>query len=263
MVNIYLYTINIIIYIKMSTDCSECNSTSLNFCAGTFANGVGLFYNFEPTSVTGPTGQTGFTKVILSVPVDDRSISCTSGPSGMTCTIGLDKIDLLTLDTARLANAINTAGEQLPTGSLNGYINQIFNTVGTNVSHNASTTLYITLGLIILLIFSLYAIICILLMSYSLVSIAIGVTLIFIALIFSFIVYIVCLYEINAFATNTENIVLNQSTAILDNLKCAFTSGLCCYAPSFFSPCKTCICPNRSSNAPCNNPVCTGTPCII
>lgn len=249
--------------------CFDCNASVGPFsvaevCADNFLHGIGLEVGTTGTNVTGPTGTTGnFQKITISAPVTDRSITCTTGPSGATCMINLDKIDLLTIDTARLANSIVRAGEQLPTGSFDGYINQIFNNVGTNISNNASSTLYITLGLIILLIFSLYAIICILLMSYNTVSLAVGVTLIFIALIFSLIVYIVCLYEINAFATNTENTIFDESSVILNNLKCAFISGLCCYAPNFFTAGPCCICPNRSSNTTCANPFCSGSPCQL
>jgi len=241
--------------------CGECDELTLDLCAGDFLHGVGLLYNLEKSGVTGPTGTTDFSKLIISAPVDDRSITCTTGPSGMTCMISLDKVDLLTLDLARVANALNYAGEQLPTGSLSGYIDQVFNSVGTNLSNKASNTLYVTLGLIILLIFSLYAIICILLMSYNTVTLWIGLTLIFIALIFSLIIYIICLYEINRFATNTENTVFNQSDLILSNLKCAFNAGLCCYAPSLLNPYNCCTCPNRSSDTKCSNPLCFDIPC--
>ena len=152
------------------------------------------------------------------------------------------------IDTRRVDGAIARINSQVPTGSLSGYFSSIFTNLGTSLANNAETHLGIILGSVILLTFILYVIVCIVFMANSLVSIITGITLIFIGLIFSILVFIIAFFEARQFGTNIEMDFVAQIEPTMEILRCALFSGYCCYSGT------NCCCPGGATT-PCTNPL--------
>ncbi len=151
------------------------------------------------------------------------------------------------INVERLNNALDQVNSQLPTGSLQGYLSQIFNNVGSNLSTNAKYILSVLLGGSIALSFVFFSMICIILMSYSIISVGVGLVLILIGILFSILVFIIVLSEASKFGTDIENGFVNEIEPVVDTLRCAALSGICCYSGI------SCCCPGVSPSA-CKNP---------
>src|SRR5579871_6116200 len=109
----------------MSTGCISCTEktfigvTPLELCTLSTIQELGLAPNLVRSSVTGPSGSTGFV-LTVTAPVTDRSIICSTGSTGSSCMIGLTGVQILAIDFPRLENSLQYFGNQLPTGSLQG-----------------------------------------------------------------------------------------------------------------------------------------------
>lgn len=157
--------------------------------------------------------------------------------------------DGITIDTVRLNNSWTMINQQLPTGSLTGYVDSLFTSVGTSLSTNAKQTLGIILGTVILVAFLLYTIICIVLIAYGVIGIAMGISLIFIGLIISVIALVVSFSEAYRLGNALEKDLFNGAGPVLDTLSCAFLSGICCYIGA------SCTCPDGSCVTCLNPPI--------
>lgn len=154
----------------------------------------------------------------------------------------------ITIDTQRFSNAADIFNQQLPTGSLTGYISEIFGNIGSKLSQNTKQTLGIILGTIFIIIFLFFTIICVLLMAYGLINISVGIVLILIALFICTLALIISFNEAYNLSTNLEKDLFNGINPVLNTLDCALLSGICCYTGL------SCGCPNVScvqcKNAP-------------
>lgn len=136
----------------------------------------------------------------------------------------------VSFDLTRLSNSQAQFNSQLPTGGLRSYLSSVFSNVGSSTASNAKSTLGVMLFVIIFLIFLLYTIILIALMGHGTMTLAVGLTLIFIGLFFSAIAFLIAIDEVSRFGTNFANNISSETSPVLDNLVCAFTSALCCYS---------------------------------
>lgn len=151
------------------------------------------------------------------------------------------------LSDLRLRNAWRQFNSQLPTGSINGYFTSIFDNVGAALVSNGRTSLGIILGSIIVLIFILYTVICIVLIANSVIGPALGITLIFIGLLMSALIFMIVFYEVFKISTTIQTEFVSQIEPIFDNLGCALLSGICCYSGV------SCCCPHGTGST-CENP---------
>lgn len=128
---------------------------------------------------------------------------------------------------------------QLPTGSLTGYFTQIFTNIGNSLASNAVYNLGVILAAIIIFSFILFVMTVLIFISNSLITTFTGITLIFIALFFAFVVLIISYYEARKFGNNIEVDFTSQIEPVLKVLNCAFYSGICagaglkCCCPGF------------------------------
>jgi len=231
----------------MSNLCISCDTnlgppfgTLLYVCLSEFFGAIGLEVSPEPTSVTGPSGTTDYSKYTVVIPNGDNSIN------------------LLTIDSARIANSLQYVGYKLPNGSIQGYLNDILNKASNTVATNAGDALVTTLSVIMLVIFILFTLTFIILMCYGLVTPGMGVAVILIGLMITVIGFIVIAYEIYKSVINAGTDLESQGSDFLNTIKCALTGGICCYSNS--DP-NVCCCPDQGSSNLCANPSCQGSPC--
>jgi hypothetical protein len=154
------------------------------------------------------------------------------------------------LDVNRFNGAISKFNSQLPTGSLQSFVSSIFSMLGTSTATNAEDTLAVTLGIIVLLSFIFGSIIFIVLMASGIMSVGVGITLIFVILIFSILSVIIIISEIINFATTIETQIGNQIDPTINILQCALRSGICCYGGA------SCCCSGGSSASTCTSGIC-------
>lgn len=201
----------------------------------------------------------------LTLDQEGECVSCLETPNIRTfCTLGFISnigIDLtlngsvltftapkgLIFDVDRINGALEQVNAQLPTGSLQGYITQVFTNIGENLSTNARYILTVLLGGSILLSFVFFTIICIILMSYSIINVGVGLVLILIGVLFSIVVFIIVLSESSKFGTNIETGFTSEIEPVLQTLTCAAFSGICCYSGI------SCCCSGVSQSL-CKNP---------
>lgn len=210
---------------------------------------------------TGPC--TSCTSTVANIPVSFICTDTTLGYLGIQVAPGTGTTynitvptGVVTIDSTRLSNAISAFGNQLPSGSLSGYISDLGSTLGNELSSNARDTFEVLLGVLILYGLLLYSILCITLMASSVIGIAIGITLIFIGLIFAAIIGIILYYDVSNFANNLYNDVSNRLQPVISNLTCALTAGICCYSGGLqipFHNAVPCCCPNGSQTPVCAN----------
>jgi ABC-type multidrug transport system fused ATPase/permease subunit len=146
-----------------------------------------------------------------------------------------------------MTNAIDQINAQLPTGSLKGYFNSALNNIESTLSSNAYNIYIVVLVSIILMMFLLYAMLCIVLMATGTIGVAMGIALIFIGLIISLITFLLASTEGKSFGSNIEESISAELNPLIDNLYCAVLSGVCCYSGA------SCCCPN-GTGAVCKNP---------
>jgi hypothetical protein len=154
-------------------------------------------------------------------------------------TINFTAPDGVTLSLPSLQNAINRFNQQLPTGSLKGYISSIFTNLGSSLSTNAKESLGVILGTVFLIAFVLFTIICITLIAYKVIDIAVGISLILIGLFFSLLAFLLAFSEAYNLGANFEQSFFNSINPVLETLACALVSGTCCYSGA------SCCCPTN------------------
>jgi len=207
----------------ISTDVSQLAQTPCSTCLG-----------------TGTTGARDECTVAFI-----QNIGVTIGVSGNI--VSLTAPNGIYFDTQRVNNAVDQANSQFPTGSFRGYINSVFGNIGSSLATNARDAFGIILASIVIGMFLLYAIICIILIAAGILDLATAIAILLIGLIISILIFIISLIEANKFSSNIENSFSSESVSLVDNVYCAFLSGLCCYSG------RTCCCPNGSDTV-CKNP---------
>jgi hypothetical protein len=70
----------------------------------------------------------------------------------------------------------------------------------------------------------------ILLMSFSLISVGIGILMIIIGLFFGALVFLICLSAVSSLSTTIENTLFSEVDTVIQNIGCALASGVCCYS---------------------------------
>lgn len=196
-------------------------------------------------------GQTGSSCVLCA---SDDTILCGQGFTdelGIITTINGTVFNFqapngISIDSAAVQRAVNRFNQQLPTGSLQGYILSLLDDLSSTLYNNASSVLGIVLGTVFMTVFILFAVICILMIAYGIMDPAIGITLIFIGLFISAIGLIICYSEAYSLSMGLEPTLFNNIDPVMNILSCAFTSGLCCYIGG------TCCCPG-GSNTTCGS----------
>jgi hypothetical protein len=233
----------------MSNVCEACNATDLGppfgtvfyACLSELLNGIGLEVIPTDSPIVGPSGTTSYSKFSVVVPYS-----------------GTGDVNLLTFDSARIANAAQYAGYKLPTGSIQGFLNKTISEVSNTVATNAGDALVTTLAVIMLIIFILFTIVFIVMMCYSVVSPGMGIAIILIGLMIIVIGFVIIAHEIYKSVINAGNDLESQGSSFIESIKCALSGGVCCY--SNIDP-TGCCCSDQGSNGICNNPSCQGSPC--
>ena len=179
-------------------------------------------------------------------------VNTTPGLPAIPTSITITAPNGLTIDIARLQNAIASGNSQLPTGSLDGYLSMVFDTIRNSIYNNSKTAFILILSIIILQSFILFLFIIILMMVYGHIGVGMGLISLLIGLIIAVTALIVMFVETEHYATLAEEQVNDAVSNVFSNIQCAFNSETCCYAGSSkVPPCycpssdmKTCTCTN-------------------
>lgn len=148
------------------------------------------------------------------------------------------------IDSRRLSNALESVNAQLPTGSFQGYLSDIFSTASTTVSTAAKNALYVIMASVIVFGFVLFAIICMIFIANNVIGAGLGIGMLFVGLFVGAMTLVIVLAEISSLSTQLQNDLFVQVGPIVNTIKCALTAGLCCYPGSGCCCGKPAVCKN-------------------
>jgi hypothetical protein len=148
----------------------------------------------------------------------------------------------------RASNAIDFFNEQLPGGSFSQFALNTFSNIGTTIATNSAQVVLTTILSVILFTLILYTLIIILLLISGIIDPIIAFVFFIIGLELAIVAASIAATEITQAGSIIVNDITNEVSDIPDILRCAITSGICCYSTG-----GTCCCPDGNGSGTCKN----------
>ncbi len=164
----------------------------------------------------------------------------------------------VTIYPKRFQNAVKYFGELLPTGSVSGYYDFVFNTLSDTLNKNGREAVFYIVGAAIVQSAIFFLLLCFILPIYGVIDWAMAFVLMILALEVTVIAFVIALTEVGIAGTNIENDLAGVFGPVLTNIECALAGALCCYSVGektdpISGDILPCCCPRVGSGAKCGN----------